>query len=53
VTLKIICASCCGLFVFAFTHEDDDKINMKIVEEALNLMLETKNLRKEDLNYKE
>jgi hypothetical protein len=53
VTLKIICASCCGLFVCAFTHEDDDKRNMQIVEAALNLILETKNLRKEDLNYKE
>jgi hypothetical protein len=53
VTLKIICASCCGFFVCAFTHEDDDKTNMQIVEEALNLILETKNLRKEDLNCKE
>ena len=53
MTLKIICASSYGLCVCALTNEDDDKRNMQIVEEALNLILETKNLRKEYLNYKE
>jgi hypothetical protein len=53
VTLKVNCASCRCLFVCAFTHEDNDKRNIQIVEEALNLILKTKNLRREDLNYKE
>ena len=48
MALKIICESCCGLFVCAFTHEDNDKRNIQIVEEALNLILEIKNWRKEE-----
>jgi hypothetical protein len=41
MTPKIICASCCGLFVCAFTHEDNDKRNILKLIWALNLNLES------------